>query len=366
LQSNNLKSNSVKSNSLKSNSNQYPQSNSNKYPQFNSNKYPQFNTKYSTSKQSRQQGGDIVCNKGEIMRNGYKTKTGKTIDASCIIARSATGKKTSDELNKFVQARETNQQLARKKFSKDVPKKCPPGHILREGYKRDSYKSHSKSGDVIKVKESWTKPVCIKSQTGKSEKGPKLIVMMESNVLGKYGYSDVKSLSIKERKLALKKAIREIKPLAVYRRLVALATLNKDKDRELSKILQDDSVWLKTQTEYIIGKASGSKLGSKLGSKTGSKTGSKLESKSGSKLESKTKTNSGSKTRSTQVKSSSKSKTQSQSQSKTQNQSKSQNQKAGSIKSMIQVNRSGSKSGSKPIAKSGSKSGSKNKLFYYK
>lgn len=221
-----------------------------------------------------------ACPKGQIMRQGYTTSTGKKVSKSCITAQSSTGRKSSEDIKKYVQAREKIQKQASKKFSKEIPKSCPKGYILREGYKKESYKSHSKKGEPIKVKASWTKPECIKSQTGKSEKGKKLITIIEKDVLGKYGYDDVKSLSPSERRRALRKAIKEIKPLSVYRRLVALSTLNKGKDSSLSKILKEDSEWIKTQTEYVADRAnSKSSKGSKNSKNSKSSKNSKKSTK---------------------------------------------------------------------------------------
>jgi len=220
------------------------------------------------------------CSKGKIMRQGYKTSTGKRVSKSCITAQSSTGRKSSEDVKKYVQAREKIQKQASKKFSKETPKSCPKGYILREGYKRESYKSHSKKGEPIKIKESWTKPECIKSQTGKSEKGKKLITIIEKDVLGKYGYDDVKLLSPSERRRALRKAIKEIKPLSVYRRLVALSTLNKGKDKPLSKILKEDSEWIKTQTEYVVDRANSKTLNGSKNSKNSKKSKGSTVSKS--------------------------------------------------------------------------------------
>ncbi len=146
-------------------------------------------------------------------------------------------------------------KAAMKKFSNEVPKKCPPGQILREGFKKESYKSHSKKGKEINVSSSWTKPECIPSVTGKSTKGTKLITIIEKDVLGKYGYSNVKTLSKGERHSALRNALKFIKPLSVYRRIVALSTLNKNKDQELYDILKSDADWIKTQDVYIKAKS---------------------------------------------------------------------------------------------------------------
>ena len=77
---------------------------------------------------------------------------------------------------------------------------------------------------------------------------------MNKDVLGKYGYSNIKSLSKTERHSALRDALKKIKPLSVYRRLVALATLNKNKDEELFITLRSDADWIKTQDIYIKSK----------------------------------------------------------------------------------------------------------------
>ena len=234
------------------------------------------------------------CSKNMILRDGYTTKKGSKVPASCITAQSDSGKKTSIILKKYLQKKAKMHREAMKRFSKQVPKKCSNTEILREGYKKNSFKSHSKTGKNINVSGSWTKPACIKSVTGKSKKGSKLITIMNKDVLGKYGYSNVKFLSKTERHSALRDAIKNIKPLSVYRRLIALATLNKNKDEELFIILRSDAEWIKTQDVYIksknikkISKKRDSKIKS---SKKSSKKESKKESKKTSKKDSSKKT----------------------------------------------------------------------------
>jgi len=237
------------------------------------------------------------CSKGKILRDGYTTKKGSKVPSSCITAQSDSGKKTSIKLKKYLQKKAKMHREAMKRFSKEVPKKCSKGEILREGYKKNSYKSHSKTGRNIKVSGSWTKPACIKSVTGKSKKGSKLITIMDKDVLGKYGYSNVKSLSKTERHSVLRDALKKIKPLSVYRRLVALATLNKNKDEELFIILRKDADWIKTQDVYIksknikkISKKRDSKIKSskKASKKTSKKTSKKISKKTSKKISKKT------------------------------------------------------------------------------
>ena len=54
------------------------------------------------------------------------------------------------------------------------------------------------------------------------------IIIVDKDVLGKYGYDNIKNISANKRHIALKKALKELKPLSVYRRLIAIATLNKN------------------------------------------------------------------------------------------------------------------------------------------
>ena len=72
----------------------------------------------------------------------------------------------------------------------------------------------------------------------------KVIIIIEKDVLGKYGYDDIKNISITKRHSALKKALKELKPLSIYRRLIAIATLNKNKDIVLFDILRKDADWV--------------------------------------------------------------------------------------------------------------------------
>ena len=162
-------------------------------------------------------------------------------------------KKTSVLVKKYLQKREKIQKEADKKFKEQAKKSCKPGYIKRSGYKISRENS----------KDTWIPPKCIKSPLGRSTKGKKDIVILEKGVLEKYGYENVLNLTELQRHRALKKAIKKIKPLSVYRRILAIATLNKNKDPKLSKILKNDAEWIKIQKEYIENKASNKKTSKK-------------------------------------------------------------------------------------------------------
>jgi len=184
------------------------------------------------------------CPKGFIMRSKYKTKKGTLVPEKCIKAQSNSGEKTSVKVEEYLKEKEKMYKEANKKFPKEVSKKCKRGYIKREGYKVTKNINE-------KTIDYWVEPKCIKSQVNRSTKGSKDIVILEKDALKKFGYSDIVNKSFEERKKSLKKALLKIKALSVYRRLIAISTLNKNKNPKLYKKLQEDIKWLKTILERI-------------------------------------------------------------------------------------------------------------------
>ena len=184
------------------------------------------------------------CPKGFIMRSKYKIKKGILVPEKCIKAQSNSGEKTSIKVKEYVKEKEKMYKEANKKFPKAANKKCKIGYIKREGYKVIKNINDKKT-------EYWVEPKCIKSQVNRSTKGSKDIVILEKDALKKFGYSDIVDKSFEERKKALKKALLKIKPLSIYRRLIAISTLNKNKNPKLYKKLQEDIKWLKTILEKL-------------------------------------------------------------------------------------------------------------------
>lgn len=131
---------------------------------------------------------------------------------------------------------------AREKFG--TPK-CPTGHIIREGYKRGTYKRKTGS----KIKGTWVSPTCIKSKTGKKKGVP--LFRLQKDVLGQYGYENVQEKTELQRHRALSKALEDIPALELFRRLNALSVLNKDQNPNLSKLFKSDANYIKTTKEYL-------------------------------------------------------------------------------------------------------------------
>ena len=134
----------------------------------------------------------MKCPSGMIVRKGYTIKN-KKVKPGCIVAQSASGLKRS----------EINAPIIKK---------------MRISCKRNNtkYKRHNKCN---------------------------VLFHLEKGTLSKFGYS-TKNSELSRHK-SLKKAIKKVKPLSIYRRLNALYVLNKNKHPENAKIFKDDAEWLK-------------------------------------------------------------------------------------------------------------------------
>lgn len=127
--------------------------------------------------------------------------------------------------------------------------------MIRKGYTiKNKIKSRSKSKSGLKrtqinapiIKKMRQK--CI-TRNKKYHTNHKCNVLfhLEKGTLSKFGYS-MKNTQIK-RHISLKKAIKTIKPLTIYRRLIALYILNKNRQPDNAKIFKNDAEWIKTK-EY--------------------------------------------------------------------------------------------------------------------
>jgi len=134
--------------------------------------------------------------------------------------------------------------------------KCPPGMIVRKGYtiknkkvKSGCIKAQSASGmkrseinaPIIKK----MRITCKRNNTKyKTHHKCNVLFHLEKGTLSKFGYS-MKKPEV-SRHNSLKKAIKSVNPLSIYRRLNALYVLNKNKHPENAKIFKDDAEWLKS------------------------------------------------------------------------------------------------------------------------
>jgi hypothetical protein len=130
-----------------------------------------------------------------------------------------------------------------------------PGMIRKEYTMKNKIKSRckSKSGltrtqiNAPKIKKMRQKCMS-RNKKYHTKHSCNVLFHLEKGTLSKFGYS-MKNTQVK-RHISLKKAIKTIKPLAIYRRLIALYILNKNRQPDNAKIFKNDAEWIKTTKEY--------------------------------------------------------------------------------------------------------------------
>ncbi len=192
------------------------------------------------------------CPNGQILRKGYTAKRyGKNVRVpeSCIRATSYRGVKRSVEDKKELQKLQKNHEKMAKKYGHA---RCSPGEEERAGYVRREYKRKAytrKNGTNVRathVKSAEAKPVCIKKR-GKGT-GYKIPTVLEKGDLKKFGYGNVRDLSIRERHKALTNAVESVKnPLSIFRKLIVVSTMNRNTNPEVSDIFHQDAYWLRSK-----------------------------------------------------------------------------------------------------------------------
>lgn len=197
-----------------------------------------------------------------------------------------TSKKNKIREQKRIESIDALNALAREQYG--LPE-CGEGQVLREGYykKGSVRKSHKlSSGKVIgatQVSPTWVPPTCIKSRAKTNRSQGKKLFTLQKDVLKKYGYENIKEMTETARHTALKKALNDgTKPLALFRRLIALSVLNEHKDPVLSQLFKDDADWVQTTEEYKArgGKRTNKKISKKISKKVSKKVSKKRSQKS--------------------------------------------------------------------------------------
>jgi hypothetical protein len=128
--------------------------------------------------------------------------------------------------------------------------KCPSGMILIKGYTKNKGKTIVKSRCLQYSKRSMNASIRKKMKSRCKRNNKKyhrtskcnILFHLEKGTLSKFGYSMKKSQQSRHK--SLKKAIKSVKPLSIYRKLNALYILNKNKYPDNAKIFKDDAEWL--------------------------------------------------------------------------------------------------------------------------
>lgn len=196
------------------------------------------------------------CNKGYHKRKAYTVKkTGTYVPVRCIRS-TTTYKQSSANYKRSVSAKQTRRLRARGLMNSSGVK-CAEGEVVRRAYVRvlspsvrsRGYTRKSKTGKMVHVqpkKRSALVPAtCIKDlgAAGKLLKGVTGIGPLRKGELKKHGY--VYTGEESARKAALVSAIKEFKPLGVYRKLDAVAKLTAQSRPEASAIFTKDRNWVR-------------------------------------------------------------------------------------------------------------------------
>lgn len=119
-------------------------------------------------------------------------------------------------------------------LSLQLKRSCPPGQIKRISYIRVTHNGKSKT----RISSS-----CIRDR-GLLGKGPYILPIPKKGVLSQFGYEDVAQMTMRERRKALKKAIKKEGPLSVIKHLTLVANYNKRTNPVAHKIFKKDQQWI--------------------------------------------------------------------------------------------------------------------------
>lgn len=188
------------------------------------------------------------CPSGHIIRESYRSKSGKVVHARCIRKTGVfRGKASNKAAMRRTKAAESAKMAARMshKAGLHVPTRCPPGMTLRAGYTRHSYTR--KSG--TRVHHALAAPACI-TRRGKSGRKTKIFAIdpKVDHHLSDFGYSDVINKSQSERHECLHKLIAHLEKQHgqmaawnyVIRALNYRALVNRNTNPKVSRIMKAD------------------------------------------------------------------------------------------------------------------------------
>lgn len=173
------------------------------------------------------------CLKGETYRKSYTRtrKHGKRIRVKGTCIPSQTRYTSSPSTSRV--------RMRGFPIAKRTLRSCPSGYIKRAAYVRTT-----KRGVRIHVPEQ-----CIRDRglPGKAFRGTRGIGPLRKGELTKYGYQNVRQLSVSDRRLALRKAIQEFGSLGVWRKLNAVAVYTKHTSPALSMLYKEDMNWIRSE-----------------------------------------------------------------------------------------------------------------------
>ena len=154
---------------------------------------------------------------------------------SCIRKTSPYNQSSSNFKKKTLKSM-TSRLRSFKKTQRKNNIKCPNGYIVRKSYVRIL----SKTGKRVYVSAS-----CIPDVGNPGKRIQPGIGPLRKGELAKFGYTEVKNLTEKERRKALEKAVKQFGSLSVWRKLNAIYVYTKNTNPIVSDIYNEDRIWIK-------------------------------------------------------------------------------------------------------------------------
>jgi len=219
-----------------------------------------------TNKHDFKKSKPPLCPPGYILRDAYKTKTGKVVPDRCIKSTSSSNEKIEEKMKKYEKKLERKLEEVNKKIMKEycndegcpLDQQCPPGKILRNPYERKSYRK--KDGTL--VKGSLVLPSCITDRGMPGKGSKKIFIDPNDHLLSEHGYDNVKSLSKSKRQEILVKAIDSLKKKGktemvafneIIHRLIGRANLQKKTNPDVYKIFKEDQEFISKMYKDVKG-----------------------------------------------------------------------------------------------------------------
>lgn len=196
------------------------------------------------------------CPQGYRKRSSYTSKKGHRVHPRCVKTTSVYRESSKDLTRRTLRRQSRRLESRGKSATRKVP--CPPGKIERRGYVRKFASSILRKGYTVKKASGkeyriypehqavYVKPGCVKDRGLRGKLGPgQGFGTLRRGELKKYGY--VYNKSREERHEALRRAVKEFKPIGVYHKLDVIAKLSKRTIPEASRIFKLDREWIKEQ-----------------------------------------------------------------------------------------------------------------------
>ena len=221
------------------------------------------------------------CPSGYILRDSYKTISGKCTPSRCIRKAGLLPGKSSEKANKSIERAKMRSNVAlrmSKRRGLSINTKCSNNQTLRHGYRRMSY--NRRTGKHYR--HALVAPGCIKKR-GKSkinidnsinsnddtrvdtrvteEKKPsaRIILDEDDHFLSEYGYHEVQSKTTQERYSALHKLINHFIPIKgematynyVIKALNARYILSRNSNPKVANIFKSDQRFISSEYKKI-------------------------------------------------------------------------------------------------------------------